>query len=135
MHAQVGKSGSLEAALKKLCSDVEAAVRAGCQCIVLSDRPDAMDSGKAPIPALLAVGAVHHHLIRTSLRSDTSIVVDTATCYSTHHAAMLIGYGAHAICPYLGYETSRQWRLSSRTQSLIKAGKVRAIAGLATLLP
>ncbi|GLC45038.1 Ferredoxin-dependent glutamate synthase 1, chloroplastic/mitochondrial [Pleodorina starrii] len=127
---EAGKEGSLEAALRKLCTDVEAAVRAGCQCVVLSDRPDAsgMDAGRAPIPALLAVGAVHHHLIRTSLRSDTSIVADTATCFSTHHAAMLIGFGAHAICPYLGYETSRQWRLSSRTQSLIKAGKVPDIS-------
>jgi hypothetical protein len=59
---------------------------------------------------------VHHHLIATGLRSDTSLVVDTATCYTTHQAAMLIGYGAHAICPYLGYETSRQWRMSARTQ-------------------
>ncbi len=122
-----GKEGSLEASLRKLCSDVEEAVRAGCQCVVLSDRPDAMDASRAPIPALLAVGAVHHHLIRTSLRSDTSIVADTATCFSTHHAAMLIGFGAHAICPYLGYETSRQWRLSSRTQSLITAGTVGMI--------
>ncbi|KAG2445645.1 hypothetical protein HXX76_000255 [Chlamydomonas incerta] len=126
---EAGKPGAMEAALKKLCTDVEAAVKAGCQCVVLSDRPDGgMDSGKAPIPALLATGAVHHHLIRTALRSDTSIVVDTATCYSTHHAAMLIGFGAHAICPYLGYETSRQWRLSARTQSLIKAGKVPDIS-------
>ena len=79
---------------------------------------------RPPIPALLAVGAVHHHLIKTGLRSDTSIVVDTLSCYSTHHAAMLIGYGAHAICPHLAYETCRQWRASSRTVSLIKAGKV-----------
>ncbi|GIL70387.1 hypothetical protein Vretimale_3573 [Volvox reticuliferus] len=124
----VGKEGSLEASLRKLCADVEAAVRAGCQCVILSDRPDTMDPSKAPIPALLAVGAVHHHLIRTALRSDTSIVADTGACFSTHHAAMLIGFGAHAICPYLGYETSRQWRLSSRTQSLIKAGKVPDIS-------
>lgn len=60
----------------------------------------------------------------TGLRSDTSIVVETAQAFSTHHAAMLIGYGAHALCPYLAYETARQWRLSSRTQSLVKSGKV-----------
>lgn len=126
---EAGKAGSLEASLRKLCSDVEAAVLAGCQCIVLSDRPDGgMEALRAPIPALLATGAVHHHLIKTSLRSDTSIIVDTATCYTTHHAAMLVGFGAHAICPYLGYETSRQWRLSNRTQSLIKAGKVPDIS-------
>lgn len=60
----------------------------------------------------------------TGLRSDTSIVVETAQAFSTHHAAMLIGYGAHALCPYLAYETARQWRLSNRTQSLVKSGKV-----------
>lgn len=122
MHA--GKEGSLESALRKLCSDVEAAVHDGCQCIILSDKLDAMTPEAAPIPSLLATGAVHHHLIKTSLRSDTSLVVETAQCFSTHHAAMLIGYGAHAVCPYLAYETARQWRTSSRTQSLIKTGKV-----------
>lgn len=63
-------------------------------------------------------------LVLSGLRSDTSIVVETAQAFSTHHAAMLIGYGAHALCPYLAYETARQWRLSSRTQSLVKSGKV-----------
>jgi glutamate synthase (ferredoxin) len=65
-------------------------------------------------------------VVPAGLRSDTSIVVETAQAFSTHHAAMLIGYGAHALCPYLAYETARQWRLSSRTQSLVKSGKVRA---------
>mmetsp|Transcript_9319 Transcript_9319/g.16479 ORF Transcript_9319/g.16479 Transcript_9319/m.16479 type:complete len:1638 (+) Transcript_9319:28-4941(+) len=122
-----GKEGSLEASLKALCLEVEAAARAGSQCIVLSDRVE-MEAGRPPLPCLLATGAVHHHLIATGLRSNTSIVVDTASCYTTHHAAMLIGYGAHAICPYLGYETARQWRQSPRTVSLIKAGKVPDIS-------
>lgn len=60
------------------------------------------------------------HVLSAGLRSNTSLVVDTSTCYTTHQAAMLIGYGAHAICPYLGYESARQWRLTSRTESLIK---------------
>eukprot|EP00200_Dunaliella_tertiolecta_P000313 CAMPEP_0202365904 /NCGR_PEP_ID=MMETSP1126-20121109/16736_1 /ASSEMBLY_ACC=CAM_ASM_000457 /TAXON_ID=3047 /ORGANISM="Dunaliella tertiolecta, Strain CCMP1320" /LENGTH=1645 /DNA_ID=CAMNT_0048960861 /DNA_START=31 /DNA_END=4971 /DNA_ORIENTATION=+ len=125
-----GKEGGLASAISALCTQVEAAVKAGCQCVVLSDRADAasMDPKRPPIPALLAVGAVHHHLIRQGLRSDTSIVVDTLSCYTTHHAATLIGYGAHAICPHLAYETARQWRLSSRTQSLVKAGKVPNIS-------
>eukprot|EP00879_Flechtneria_rotunda_P013236 GHRR01013821.1.p1 GENE.GHRR01013821.1~~GHRR01013821.1.p1 ORF type:complete len:818 (+),score=242.98 GHRR01013821.1:285-2456(+) len=124
--------GSLTAALQQLCADVEQAVKAGCQCVVLSDRvtQSAMQPDVVPIPSLLATGAVHHHLIRTGLRSDTSIVVETAQAFSTHHAAMLIGYGAHAVCPYLAYETARQWRLSSRTQSLIKSGKVSCCAAL-----
>eukprot|EP00882_Tetradesmus_deserticola_P001840 GHRQ01001973.1.p1 GENE.GHRQ01001973.1~~GHRQ01001973.1.p1 ORF type:complete len:1051 (+),score=503.61 GHRQ01001973.1:46-3198(+) len=127
---KAGSSGSLAAALTKLCSDVEAAVKAGCQCVLLSDRASetSLQPEKVPIPSLLATGAVHHHLIRTGLRSDTSIVVETAQAFSTHHAAMLIGYGAHALCPYLAYETARQWRLSTRTQSLVKSGKVPDIS-------
>lgn len=121
---EAGVAGALEAALKKLCTQAEAAVKAGAQVIVLSDKTATLDAGKAPIPALLAVGAVHHHLIKTYLRYQTSIVVETAQCFSTHHAAVLIGYGAHAICPWLAYESCRQWRLSSRTVSLIKSGKV-----------
>lgn len=77
-----GERGALEAALKKLCADVEAAVEGGCTCVVLSDRPEGgagvMDAARVPIPSLLAVGAVHHHLIKTYLRTSTSIVVDTA---------------------------------------------------------
>jgi glutamate synthase (ferredoxin) len=129
-----GQEGALEAAVRALCADVEAAVRAGCQCVVLSDRAAqhgakldaaaALDPARAPIPALMATGAVHHHLIQKGLRSDTSIVVDTAQAFSTHHVAALVGYGAHAVCPYLGYETARQWRLSPRTAALVKSGKV-----------
>jgi glutamate synthase (ferredoxin) len=79
----VGQAGAMEHSLTKLCADVEAAVRAGCQCVVLSDRASggaaaALEAGRAPVPSLLATGAVHHHLIRAGLRSDTSIVVDTA---------------------------------------------------------
>ncbi|KAF8065477.1 hypothetical protein HT031_003078 [Scenedesmus sp. PABB004] len=127
---KAGEQGALAAALTKLCADVEAAVKGGCQCVVLSDRSvqEGMAPEVVPIPALLATGAVHHHLIRTGLRSDTSIVVETAQAFSTHHAAMLVGYGAHALCPYLAYETARAWRLSSRTQSLIKTGKVPDIS-------
>ena len=50
--------------------------------------------------------------------------METAQCFSTHHVAMLVGYGAHAVCPYLAFETCRQWRASPRTENLIKAGKV-----------
>ena len=73
---------------------------------------------RPPIPALLAIGAVHHHLIRTGLRTETSIVADTAQCVSTHQLAVMVGYGAHAVCPYLGFETARQWRTASRCGTL-----------------
>lgn len=73
-----------------------------------------MDIQRPPIPTLLAVGAVHHHLIKTGLRTETSIVADTSQCFSTHQLCALIGYGAHAVCPYLALETARQWRASPR---------------------
>lgn len=121
-----GSPSALKAALTELCASVEAAVRTGVECVILSDRPDAdgMRANRPPVPALLAVGAVHHHLIRAGLRTETSIVADTAQCFTTHHLAMLVGYGAHAVCPYLGFESCRQWRASPRTEALIKTGKV-----------
>lgn len=114
--------------VQELCAHAEASVRAGKGCLILSDRSDDMEPGRVPIPTLLAVGAVHHHLIRTGLRSDTSIVAETAQCFSTHHVAVLVGYGVHAVCPYLGFETCRQWRASSRTANLIKVGKMADIS-------
>jgi glutamate synthase (ferredoxin) len=76
------------------------------------------------IPPLLAVGAVHHHLIAVGLRMQTSLVVDTAQCWSTHHFACLMGYGAVAICPYLALESVRAWWSDTKTQNLMQHGKV-----------
>ena len=117
--------GALAERLAGLCADAEKAVRGGADLLILSDRadPSAWDPAVAPIPALLATGAVHHHLIRAGLRTETSIVAETAQCFSTHHAALLVGFGAHAVVPYLAYETARQWRTSPRTIALVKAGK------------
>ncbi len=56
-------------------------------------------------------------MCRKGMRTETSIVAETAQCFSTHHVALLVGYGAHAICPYLAFETCRQWRSSSRSVS------------------
>jgi glutamate synthase (ferredoxin) len=126
LHYTSGKEGALREALSKLCSDVEAAVKNGCEVVVLSDRVEVsdMDPSQPPIPTLLAVGAVHHHLIKAALRTETSIVAETAQCFSTHHMSVLIGYGAHAVCPYLALETCRQWRSNSRTEALVKSGKI-----------
>lgn len=129
LHFEASKKGSLKNAITDLCERVAQAVHDGAQCIVLSDRPDGpLDKQKVPIPALLATGAVHQHLIKTKLRVETSIVVDTAQCLTTHQLALLIGYGAHAVCPYLGFESCRQWRLSSSVQSRIKVGKLADIS-------
>ncbi|BBN01830.1 glutamate synthase (ferredoxin) [Marchantia polymorpha subsp. ruderalis] len=119
-----GIEGSLQRALDNLCEAADEAVRAGSQLLILSDRSDDMQASRPAIPILLAVGAVHHHLIQNGLRLSASIVVETAQCFSTHHFACLIGYGASAVCPYLALESCRQWRSSSKTVNLMKNGKI-----------
>ncbi|KAJ4845666.1 Ferredoxin-dependent glutamate synthase 1, chloroplastic/mitochondrial [Turnera subulata] len=122
-----GIEGSLERTLTKLCEAADDAVRNGSQLLILSDRSDELEPTRPAIPILLAVGAVHQHLIQNGLRMSTSIVADTAQCFSTHHFACLIGYGASAVCPYLALETCRQWRLSSKTVNLMRNGKMPTV--------
>jgi len=118
----------LERAVNHLCAEAENAVRAGHRILVLSDRQAAGISPTSTyIPPLLAVGAVHHHLLRLGLRLQCSIVADTAQCWSTHHLACLIGYGASAVCPWLAWETTRHWLAHPKTQSLIERGKLPAL--------
>uniref|UniRef100_A0A803LSZ8 glutamate synthase (ferredoxin) n=1 Tax=Chenopodium quinoa TaxID=63459 RepID=A0A803LSZ8_CHEQI len=95
--SQKGVEGSLEKRLNRLCEAADEAVRNGSQMLVLSDRSDELEPTRPAIPILLAVGAVHHHLIQNGLRTYTSIVVDTAQCFSTHQFACLIGYGASVV--------------------------------------
>jgi glutamate synthase (NADPH/NADH) large chain len=98
-----GDQGKLERALKRICQYAEDAVIDGYSIILLTDR--AVNSNHAAIPAMLAVGAVHHHLIRKGLRAKCDIVVETGDARETHHFATLIGYGANAVNPYLVIET------------------------------
>jgi glutamate synthase (ferredoxin) len=108
------------------------AVKAGAKILILSDRVSTqsgpLTAETSYIPPLLAVGAVHHHLIRSGLRLQASLIVDTAQCWSTHHYACLVGYGASAVCPYLALESVRQWWLSSKTQNLMENGKLDKIS-------
>jgi len=92
----------LAAALHRLCQEAAAAVRAGRTVLILSDRDIALD--RLPAHALLATGAVHHHLVREGLRCDANIVVETATARDPHHFACLLGCGATAVYPYLAYD-------------------------------
>ncbi|WP_043368799.1 glutamate synthase large subunit [Cyanobium sp. PCC 7001] len=112
----------LEGAINRLRSEAEAAVRGGSQILVLSDR--GINATTTYIPPLLAVGAVHHHLLALGLRLQTSLVVDTAQCWSTHHLACLIGFGASAVCPWLTWETTRHWLAHPKTQKLIERGRL-----------
>ena len=94
-------SVGLEASIKALCKQAEEAVRKRVGILVLSDRD--IEKGKLPIPAAMATGAVHHHLTNTGLRCDANIVVDTGSARDSHHFAVLIGFGATAVYPYLSY--------------------------------
>ncbi|HEY79812.1 MAG TPA: glutamate synthase large subunit [Caldilineae bacterium] len=97
-----GEAG-LTAGLDRITAEAEEAFRHGHNLILLTDR--AVGPDRAPIPALLAVGAVHHHLIRQGLRMDGSILVEAGDVISVHRLAALIGYGANAVHPWLALDT------------------------------
>jgi glutamate synthase (ferredoxin) len=115
----------LAAAVERLKAEAEAAVRGGSQILVLSDR--GINATTTYMPPLLAVGAVHHHLLNLGLRLQTSLVADTAQCWSTHHVACLIGFGASAVCPWLTWETARHWLAQPKVQTNIERGKLPAL--------
>jgi glutamate synthase (NADPH/NADH) large chain len=98
-----GGGSALREALDRVRAEASAAVDAGARIIVLSDR----DSGPAlaPIPSLLLVSAVHHHLIRDGKRTKVGLVLEAGDAREVHHMALLIGYGAGAINPYLAFES------------------------------
>jgi glutamate synthase (ferredoxin) len=100
--AREGAAG-LARALEALCARAAAAVREGATFLVLSDR--GVNVEMAPIPALLATAGVHHHLIREGLRCKVGLVVETGEAREVHHMALLLGYGAGAVNPYLAFET------------------------------
>ena len=91
----------LKQALDQLCRNAEAAVDEGVSYIILSDRD--IDATHAAIPSLLAVSAVHHHLISVQKRVQTALIVESGEIREVMHAALLLGYGASAICPYLTF--------------------------------
>ncbi|MGY4433426.1 glutamate synthase (NADPH/NADH) large chain [Bradyrhizobium sp. F1.13.1] len=101
-HAGLGAAG-MDQVLDELCARAESAVREGVNIIILSDRMVGTD--RVPIPSLLACAAVHHHLIRTGLRTSVGLVVESGEPREVHHFACLAGYGAEAINPYLAFET------------------------------
>ena len=94
---------SLSEALDKVCAEAEEAVRDGNLILVLSDRY--LEKDKLPVHALLATGAVHHHLVQAGVRCDANIIVETGVARDSHHFACLIGYGATAVYPYLVYQS------------------------------
>jgi glutamate synthase (NADPH/NADH) large chain len=97
-----GREG-VEAKLASLCAEAVDAIQGGHNILVISDRT--MDRGHVAIPALLALSAIHHHLVREGLRTTAGLVVETGSAREVHHFAVLAGYGAEAVHPYLALET------------------------------
>ena len=89
--------------VEQLRTKVSKAIAAGARIIVLSDRD--CDEKRAPIPSLLMTAAVHHHLVREKTRMEVGLVVESGDCREVHHVALLLGYGAAAVNPYLAFES------------------------------
>ncbi|MFJ6460992.1 glutamate synthase large subunit [Streptomyces sp. NPDC091387] len=109
---RVGGGGeALAARIEEICGEVDAAIEDGARLVVLSDRHS--DAEHAPIPSLLLTSAVHHHLIRTKQRTQVGLLVEAGDVREVHHVALLIGFGAAAVNPYLAMES---------VEDLVRAG-------------
>jgi glutamate synthase (NADPH/NADH) large chain len=107
-------AAGLRAALDRLCSEADVAIAEGAALLILSDR--GVSAERVPIPALLAVGAVHHHLVRQGQRLRVGLIVESGEPREVHHVACLLGYGAGAVNPYLLFES---------VGALIEAGELK----------
>ncbi|MCU1526802.1 MAG: glutamate synthase large subunit, partial [Frondihabitans sp.] len=108
---------AMEKRIAALCREVDEAIEEGTQFIVLSDRDSTADL--APIPSLLMIAAIHHHLIRTENRMKVGLIVEAGDVREVHHVATLIGYGASAVNPYLAMETC---------ENLVRSGMITGIS-------
>ncbi|KOG89043.1 glutamate synthase, partial [Streptomyces varsoviensis] len=106
-----GGGDALAARIAEICAEADAAIEDGARLIVLSDRHS--DAEHAPIPSLLLTAAVHHHLIGTKQRTQVGLLVEAGDVREVHHVALLIGYGAAAVNPYLAMES---------VEDLVRAG-------------
>ena len=103
LYPVAGGGDALERRLNEIFHEVDAVIRQGKRFIVLSDRDS--DAQLAPIPSLLLCAAVHHHLVRTKTRTMVGLLVEAGDVREVHHVALLIGYGAAAVNPYLALES------------------------------
>ena len=111
-----------EKKLNDICKQSEKAVNDGYPLIIISDK--GVSPTKSFIPPLLAVGAIHHYLLKKEIRLKSSLILETGQCWSTHHLACLIGYGVSAVCPWLIFESGRHWLKHPKTQKLIDSKKI-----------
>ncbi|MGN6792758.1 MAG: glutamate synthase large subunit [Streptosporangiaceae bacterium] len=149
-YLAAGGGPALRSRLAEIKAEVTGAINAGAKVIVLSDRGAAMGGGQtravhgnaarpatrdaaawAPIPSLLLTGSVHHHLIRERTRTRAGLVIEAGDVRETHHVALLIGYGAAAVCPYLAIETvedmARSGLLASTSSRKAAANLIKAL--------
>jgi len=104
LYDVLGGAEEMRRRLEEMCAEVDQAIERGAEFIVLSDRDS--DKDFAPIPSLLMLSAVHHHLIRQGTRMRAGLIVEAGDIREVHHVALLIGYGASAVNPYLAMETA-----------------------------
>jgi glutamate synthase (NADPH/NADH) large chain len=107
---------AMEQRLDQMCEEVDTALDDGAMFVVLSDRDS--DEDLAPIPSLLMLSAIHHHLIRTGRRMQSSLIVEAGDVREVHHVATLVGFGASAVNPYLAMETA---------ELLVRSGRIAGI--------
>ncbi len=116
LYEVAGGGAALRAAIERVRAEVSAAIADGARIVVLSDR--GADAQHAPIPSLLLTSAVHHHLVRERTRTRVGLVVEAGDAREVHHVALLLGYGAAAVNPYLAFET---------VEDLVRTGVVDGI--------
>jgi glutamate synthase (NADPH/NADH) large chain len=129
LYDVAGGGEALRSRLDQICSEVSAAIESGARFVVLSDRDSGRD--RAPIPSLLLTSTVHHHLIRTKQRTQVGLLVESGDVREVHHVALLIGYGAAAVNPYLAMESvedlARRGRLGDVSEEAAVANLITAL--------
>jgi glutamate synthase (NADPH/NADH) large chain len=113
----------MKARLTEICRHVSEAIEDGVRILVLSDRDSTADL--APIPSLLLTAAVHQHLVRENTRAQVSLIAEAGDCREVHHVALLLGYGASAINPYLGFESIEDMIATGRLTGVEPATAIR----------
>src|SRR5581483_7564421 len=122
-----GVSG-LEPALDRICAEADEALRAGANILVLSDR--ATNAERVPMPSVLAVGAVHHHLVRAGTRLQAGLVVESGEPRSVQSVAVLVGYGAAAVNPYVMLATIDELVADGRLELERQEAQQRALGAI-----
>ncbi len=125
LYAVDGGGESMAARIDEICAEVSEAIAGGARIIVLSDRHSTAEL--APIPSLLLTGAVHHHLVREKTRTQVGLLVEAGDVREVHHVALLVGYGAAAVNPYLAMESVEDL---AREAYFVKIEPEKAVANL-----